>query len=94
MHQGIEQARLEANRRSKTQANFESMIHDNQSSCEAAAEKAQSDYTALILKFIPAKKKSQPVVAPQAVLEESVTLLASAKEICRQLSSAQLKKGF
>jgi hypothetical protein len=93
MHLGIDKARAEAQKRNQRMENFKIMIQDNQNSCEAAAEQAQHDYLALMLKVIPAKRKSAPVI-PQAIMNEAATMMASAKEACLQLATAQLQKGF
>lgn len=93
MHLEIEQARLEAQRRAQTQANFASLIRTNQSICETAAVKAQKDYMELMLKVIPSKRQKQPSI-PQAIADEAAAIMASATAECQNISTVQLQKGM
>lgn len=93
MHLGIEKDRAEAQKRSHRLKSFKERVQSNQGNCEAAADKAKTDYLALMLKVIPAKRKNTPVI-PQAIIDEAESITASAREICLQTATAQLQQGF
>lgn len=93
MHHGIEQARLEAKRRTDVRTNFETFIRANQENCTAAAEKSQSDYMALLSKTMPAKRKG-PSTIPLPITTEAAVILENAKMECQRISTELMNKGI
>ena len=90
--QGVLQARAESTRRAEVKANFEKNILDTLNNCQAAAEKAKTDYMALIQKVAPVKRGQ--VLIPQAVTDETETILTNARAECQLSYNARVQKGL
>ncbi|HEU0188028.1 MAG TPA: hypothetical protein VFR06_09070 [Gallionellaceae bacterium] len=82
LQQGVQQARAEAKRRAESKALYERQAQAGLKSCQDAAEKAKTDYMALLQKTLPSKRGV--VVVPQAAMDEAETILAAAKAACQQ----------
>lgn len=91
IHMGIEQARAEAKKRLSTKAGFELLLRTNLSNCQAAAEKAKSDYVNLMQEIMP-RKRGQIVIPPTISVGIEATL-ASGQAECQQIYEKQLKDG-
>jgi hypothetical protein len=91
-HNELEQARTEGKRRAEAKAGFENLIIGNMHNCQAAAEKAKTDYVALIQKAMPSKKNI-PLAIPPAITAEAESILASTKTECQQVYDTRLKSG-
>lgn len=91
MHDEVDQARAEAKKRAEVKTNFEYQINANLTSCKASAEKAKTDYMAIIQKAAPVKR-GQPVIS-QAVLDEVEGVLAAANAECQQAYDARVTAG-
>jgi hypothetical protein len=61
------------------------------SSCQAAAEKAKTDYSNLMQEIMP-RKRGQ-IVIPPSITNGIEALLAAAKAECQQIYDKQLKDG-
>lgn len=90
---GLQLAKMEARNRSRMQSSIDSLINGAETSCEAAADKAQSDYVALLQKLMPVKRKIQLPV-PQPVLDEAAALTVNAKAECKRQMEEMQKKGL
>lgn len=91
MHDGVELARAEAKKRAETKATFEYQINANLVACQGAAEKAKTDYMALIQKTAPIKRGQ--AVVPQTIVDEVGVVLTTAKAECQQIYDTRLKSG-
>lgn len=89
--QGLMQIRAEGTRRAEAKATFESNILANLNSCQAAAEKAKLDYVALIHEVAPSKRGK--IIIPQAVTEETESILLAARNECQLAYDARVQKG-
>jgi hypothetical protein len=90
---GLQQARLEAKNRNRMQSSMEAILNTYQTNCEAAADKARTDYLALMQKQMPAKHKTQ-LPLPQATQDEAAALASNAKAECGKQREELQKKGF
>ena len=92
MQQGIVQARAEAKKRTEIKTAFGKEIQADLDNCNAAADKAGSDYTSLIAQAVP-RKRGQPVIPP-AITAEAEKILTAAKASCKEAYDNRSKSGF
>lgn len=98
LQQDVQQARAEARKRAELKAQFDFQLQSNlqsnlQSSlksCQDAADKARTDYMALLQKTMPTKRGV--VVIPQSSLDEAEAIMAAAKTACQQNYDDRLKQ--
>lgn len=91
LHSSIENARAEASKRAAVKAGFDKQVQAVYNSCQAAADKAKTDYAALIEQTAP-RKRGVAVIPPE-VLEAAENLAASAKAECKTAYDNSLKNG-
>jgi len=90
--QGLLQARAEGARRVEAKTNFASNLLANLTSCQAAAEKAKTDYANLIQQVAPSKRGQ--IIIPQAVIATTESILAAAKAECQLTYDTHMQKGL
>jgi hypothetical protein len=91
IHMVIEQARAEAKKRLSAKESFELQIRTNLANCQAASEKAKSDYVILMQEIMP-RKRGQ-IVTPQAITDGVEKIFTSAQAECQQVYDQRLKDG-
>jgi len=91
MHQGVLQARAEAKKRADIKTNFDTQLATALNNCNAAADKAKTDYMTLVVQAAP-QKRGQAII-PQSVINESEKILLAAKAECQQIYDNSLKGG-
>lgn len=91
MQQGIIQARAEAKKRTEIKTAFGKEIQSDLDNCNAAADKAGSDYMSLIEQAVP-RKRGQ-VAIPPAITVEAEKILTAAKASCKEAYDNRYKSG-
>lgn len=91
MHMDLDQARAEARKRAEARTAFESQVSADLTTCQASADKAHADYSALILKAAPIKRGV--AVIPLHITDAAAEILASSKDACQLTHDTRLKNG-
>lgn len=92
VQQDIMQARAEAKKRADTKKYFEAQLAAALSNCNDAADKAKTDYMALVEQMAP-RKRGQALIPP-AIAGESEKIHNTAKADCQQAYEERLKSGI
>jgi hypothetical protein len=98
LHRELDQSRTQVKLRAEAKAKFESQILLDLTTCLAAAEKANKEYTGLLPQALPrpltlSNKKVVQFTVPQAVIDEGAKVLATAKTECQATYDIRLKNG-
>lgn len=98
LHKELDQSRVQAKSRADAKAKFESQILLDLTNCQAAAEKANREYTGLIPQALPhplalPNKKVIQFTVPQTVIDEGAKMLSAAKAECQATYDTRLKNG-
>jgi hypothetical protein len=78
----VVKARTEAKRRADAKASIDYQINAALANCQAAADKANTDYSALIQQAAPSKRGQ--IIIPKEVSEGAAAALAAAKAECQK----------
>ena len=102
IHDGIEQARAEAKKRSLDKEKFEQLILANFNHCQSTAEKTWENYDHLMQKIADKsiiyhlhlmqkleRRNVSEFVVPKSVTDEATKMLEIAKAECQQVYDAQ-----
>lgn len=87
----MEQARAQAKARAEAQAQFLARISTELATCQAAAEKARSDF--IILKQKPVRGKPGQFTLPPAVADEAAKMLETANAQCQATYDTRRQSG-
>lgn len=94
LQQDVQQERAEARKRAELKAQFDlqlqSTLQSGLKSCQDAADKARTDYMALLQKSMPSKRGV--VVIPQSSMDQADAILAAARTACQQNYDDRLKE--
>lgn len=85
-------ARAEAKRKSDAKAGFAVQINANLTSCQAAADKAHADYSALIQQAAPSKRGVS--VVPLKITDAASAVLAATREECQRTHDTRMQSGL
>lgn len=99
IHEGIEQARVEAKRRLEYEANIKKLADENFMHCKDAAQKARNDYIQLAQEAVRIRNgkvmhgQQEKFYIPKTALQEANSVMEQAKAKCQQVYEASLQGG-